>query len=108
MTEKEIMCEGSLNEEEVRKNVFGLLSMYVFLLTIMISTILTVVMKAVDASWNWIQILTNMGYVFTIILELLAIVVSHKNRQINHRAAGTNYGCAAMMLSIFMLLSGLI
>lgn len=99
--------EGILKESEVRKNIFGLLAMYTFLFTVCVLTLIPMALSVFDISISWLTTLSYIGYSLSIIFAVTGIIVCKKNRTIDMQAAGMNYGSAAMVFSIFMLVAKL-
>ncbi len=92
-----------LVKDEVSKNVFGLLSMYTFLMTLILFTILPMILNVFGISFN--TPLAYIGYGLSIIFELIGMVICKKDKSIDMVASGMNYGSVAMAFSLFMLIA---
>lgn len=104
---KVVHKKENLQQSEVRKNVFGLLAMYTFLFTLMLFTLLPKVLSLLHLPITWMTPFNYIGYALAIIFEIIAIVICKKDKSINMQTAGVNYGSAAMVFSIFMIIAKL-
>lgn len=97
--------ENTLKQEAVAKNPFALLSMYLFLGTLVVTTVIAFVAGQFHLQTGWLDGLALLGYGLSILSEIVAMVVSAKIKNEDSSASGSNYGVAAMLMSIFVLLA---
>lgn len=100
-----IAGETGLKKEAVKKNIFGLLSMYTFLLSLVLFTVLPMILKQLRFSISWLSVLSFLGYGLAVVFEIIALVMNKKYPLIDQDAAGLSYGSTAMIFSLFMLVT---
>lgn len=97
--------ENVLKQEEVKKNIFGLLSMYTFLLSITLFTFIPVVLSKLNIKISLFTSLAYVGYGLSILFEVIAIIICQRNKSIDKSASGVNFGSASMMFSLLMIIA---
>ncbi len=93
-----------LEQKEVRKNVFGILAMFLFLATTLIWFIAGPLVQLISPDAKTASYIALFGYLITIISEIISIRITVKNGNIDAERSGANHGFTAMFLSIFMIL----
>lgn len=96
---------NDLDEKEVAKNVFGLLSMFTFLLSIVLFTVLPMILNVFNVSIELLNNLSYVGFGLAIIFEIIGLIIVKKDQSIDMQASGLNYGSAAMAFSFFMIIA---
>lgn len=97
-----------LKQSEIRKNPFGLLSMFTFLATIFFFTAIPFALSLFKVTLSWMKYGAYIGYALSIILEIIGMMISRKDKSIDVEASGMNYGGAAMVFSFLMMLVTLV
>ncbi len=97
--------KATLRQEEVKKNIFGLFSVDIFLLTLVFFTFLPMVLEKFHITFMFMTYLAYIGYSLSIICEIAAIIICKRDKTIDKEASGVNYGSATMLFSFLMIIA---
>ncbi|WP_195599205.1 zinc ribbon domain-containing protein [Longibaculum muris] len=98
-------AKADLEASEVKKNMFGLLAMFSFLIVLILLTILPVIAYLLGISLQIGDGLFYIGYAIPILFEIIAFIKNKNKPLIDMQKSGMNYGSAAMVFSLFMIIA---
>lgn len=96
-----------LDPQEVSKNAFGMLSMILFLLTLLVGLFLPLGLALIHITSHAFTVIVIAGFGLSFLFEVIALVICHQHPDIDKKASGVNYGSTAMFFSLFLLLAKL-
>lgn len=94
----------SLRQEEVSKNIFGLLSFYIFVASFLLINFLKLIGKVFSFSPALLLSLCCIAYGLSIISEFIYLSINKRNKDIDLKASGSELGFAGMAFSVLMIL----
>ncbi len=95
---------ADLDRDEVKKNIFGILSMFIFLATTIIWLVIGTVILTIRPGSLFVYYAAVCGYILAICSEIISIIINSKNKNIDPERSGSYHGFTSLFLSIFMVL----